>query len=206
VDENKSVQAMRQGRRLIVFDDVDVTTQVEHEVGGEKVASACIVRAANRKTTRQIHEEIRASQREKVTVENPYDALPRWALAAERLPSFVRRMILRRILANPFLIRTLGGTVNLTAVGMVARGGGWAITIAETPLSIAVGGIEPEVRVVDGQFCAREMLSITLGFDHDVIDGAPAARFAARLKALVESAHGLEALDPAPVSSSEISP
>jgi pyruvate/2-oxoglutarate dehydrogenase complex dihydrolipoamide acyltransferase (E2) component len=36
------------------------------------------------------------------------------------------------------------------------------------------------------------MLDLTLMFDHDVIDGAPAARFSARLIELMESAHGLE--------------
>ncbi|WP_205625975.1 2-oxo acid dehydrogenase subunit E2 [Halorubrum tropicale] len=29
-------------------------------------------------------------------------------------------------------------------------------------------------------------------FDHDVVDGAPAARFVQRLRELVESAHGVE--------------
>jgi pyruvate/2-oxoglutarate dehydrogenase complex dihydrolipoamide acyltransferase (E2) component len=32
----------------------------------------------------------------------------------------------------------------------------------------------------------REYLSLTLSMDHDLIDGAPAARFAARLKELIE--------------------
>jgi pyruvate/2-oxoglutarate dehydrogenase complex dihydrolipoamide acyltransferase (E2) component len=31
-----------------------------------------------------------------------------------------------------------------------------------------------------------------LSFDHDIIDGAPAARFAERLRGLIEMAQGLE--------------
>ncbi len=194
VDENKSVQAFRQGKRLIIFDDVDINTQIEHDVNGEKVVSACIIRAANGKTTSQIHEEIREAQREKVTAEAPVNAFPRWVWLAANLPGFVRRTILRWIMSDPFLIHELGGTVNLTAVGMAGKGGGWGIPIAETPLVVAVGGIEAKPKVVDGQICVRELLSLTLSFDHDVIDGAPAARFAARLKALIEMAHGLETL------------
>jgi hypothetical protein len=38
------------------------------------------------------------------------------------------------------------------------------------------------------------MLSLTLSLDHNVIDGAPAARFASRLKTLIEAAYGLDAL------------
>jgi hypothetical protein len=35
------------------------------------------------------------------------------------------------------------------------------------------------------------MLSLTVVFDHDVVDGAPAARFVKRLVELIESGYGL---------------
>lgn len=35
---------------------------------------------------------------------------------------------------------------------------------------------------------------MTLSFDHDIIDGAPAARFAQQFATLLESACGLEGL------------
>ena len=44
---------------------------------------------------------------------------------------------------------------------------------------VTVGGIDQKVRQLEGQFCVREMLSLTLSLDHDMIDGSPAARFAA---------------------------
>ncbi|MEO8392100.1 MAG: 2-oxo acid dehydrogenase subunit E2 [Chloroflexota bacterium] len=71
VDENKAVHALRWGKRLVVFDDVDVNIQVEHDVDGEKVVSTYVLRAANRKTMPQIHEEIRAAQRQKIRRRNP---------------------------------------------------------------------------------------------------------------------------------------
>jgi 2-oxoacid dehydrogenase/acyltransferase catalytic subunit len=37
----------------------------------------------------------------------------------------------------------------------------------------------------------RDLLSLTLTFDHAIVDGAPAARFVRRLTDLVESADGL---------------
>lgn len=42
-----------------------------------------------------------------------------------------------------------------------------------------------------GQIAIREYLSVTMSCDRDIIDGAPAARFAERLKELVESGYGL---------------
>ena len=45
--------------------------------------------------------------------------------------------------------------------------------------------------VVDGQIVVRDFLSLTIGLDHDIIDGAPGARFVNRFKGLIESAYGL---------------
>jgi pyruvate/2-oxoglutarate dehydrogenase complex dihydrolipoamide acyltransferase (E2) component len=45
--------------------------------------------------------------------------------------------------------------------------------------------------VVDGSIATREYLSLTISFDHEMIDGAPAARFTGRLKELIESGYGL---------------
>jgi len=50
-----------------------------------------------------------------------------------------------------------------------------------------LGGIAEKPGVAQGQIQIREVLSLTLTFDHDVVDGAPAARFASRLKELIES-------------------
>jgi pyruvate/2-oxoglutarate dehydrogenase complex dihydrolipoamide acyltransferase (E2) component len=38
---------------------------------------------------------------------------------------------------------------------------------------------------------SREYLNVTLSFDHDIVDGAPAARFAGRFTELVQSGYGL---------------
>jgi pyruvate/2-oxoglutarate dehydrogenase complex dihydrolipoamide acyltransferase (E2) component len=54
-----------------------------------------------------------------------------------------------------------------------------------------VGGISEKAIIAKGQLEVREYLSITASFDHDIIDGAPAARFAQRLKELIESGYGI---------------
>ncbi len=66
-------------------------------------------------------------------------------------------------------------------------------------LDLTLGGIAEKPGVVDGQIAIREYLCITLNFDHDLIDGAPAARFVQRLKELIERGFGLgdEQLAPA---------
>jgi pyruvate/2-oxoglutarate dehydrogenase complex dihydrolipoamide acyltransferase (E2) component len=58
---------------------------------------------------------------------------------------------------------------------------------------ITVGGIATKPRYVDGQLQPCELLDLTISVDHEVVDGAPAARFARRLAQLIEQADGLSA-------------
>jgi len=50
-------------------------------------------------------------------------------------------------------------------------------------------------RVVNGRIEIREYLCVTISFDHDVVDGAPAARFTRQFKELIERGYGLCAQD-----------
>jgi pyruvate/2-oxoglutarate dehydrogenase complex dihydrolipoamide acyltransferase (E2) component len=193
IDEHKSVQAYRTGRhQLILFEDVDVNTQIERDMDGQKSAIPYTIRAANRKTFREIHHEIRAAQGEDV------------AKAAEGmgfkaypfLPTFLFRIgwwVLWRIgRTYPQVWTKYMGTVGITAVGMFGKGAGWGIPLTGHTLSITLGGIAEKPGVVDGQIALREYLSLTMTFDHGIVDGAPAARFTGRLKDLIESGYGLD--------------
>jgi pyruvate dehydrogenase E2 component (dihydrolipoamide acetyltransferase) len=51
---------------------------------------------------------------------------------------------------------------------------------------LGVGQIAEQAVVRDGQLCARAMVTLSLSFDHRIVDGAPAARFLQRMKHLVE--------------------
>jgi pyruvate/2-oxoglutarate dehydrogenase complex dihydrolipoamide acyltransferase (E2) component len=192
VDEHKAVQAYRQGgKRLVLFEDVDIYVVIERDVAGEKYIIPYVIRAANRKTLRELHDEIRAAQGADV---NHF---------LKRLPF----LFLPTVLFRPFLWafagiasrharlwKTAMGTVGITAVGMFGNGAGWGIPPATpTTLMLTVGGIGEKQVVVDGHTAAREYLSLTISVDHDIVDGAPAARFTRRLKELIESGYALAA-------------
>ena len=190
VDADRLVHAYRRRDRLVLFADVDVNTQVEADLSGQKVVKSIIVRAANRKTVQQISAEIRAAQQEQPGDERRY----RGTLAVVGLPRPLRSLGWRAVMRNPRWIKRFGGTVGLSAVGMFGTGGGWGIVAAPPTLMVVVGGISTQPRLIDGQLQDRQFLHVTLSFDHDVVDGGPAARFAARLTELVESADGLPAV------------
>ena len=95
---------------------------------------------------------------------------------------------------EPTLVKKSFGSVGVTSVGMFGKGSGWAIPFGLHTLDVALGGIAEKPGVIDGRIEIREYLCLTLSFDHDIIDGAPAARFTQRLKELIECGYGLEDL------------
>jgi pyruvate/2-oxoglutarate dehydrogenase complex dihydrolipoamide acyltransferase (E2) component len=193
VDENKSVQALRKGRKqLILFDDVDVATPIERDVSGQMPPIQYTIKAANRKTFREIHHEIRAAQVE--TGEKAWEGFKaiNWSLF---LPTFLFKPLFWVfswiVRMYPQTQKKYWGTVGISAVGMFGKGAGWGIPPAPPTLMITLGGISEKPGVVDRHIAIREYLSMTISFDHDIIDGAPAARFTQRLKDLIESGFGL---------------
>jgi pyruvate/2-oxoglutarate dehydrogenase complex dihydrolipoamide acyltransferase (E2) component len=182
------VQAYRDWRgRLVVFHDVDVVTMIEPEAG--KVAIPHIIRNANRRTVRDITDEIRSIQASPKSSEQHGTLVA----LAPRLPRFVRLLFFRAVKKNPHWFKGFEGTVVVTSVGMFGEGGGWGIGFLPThTLGLTVGGIAQKPGVHDGQVEVREYLNLTISFDHDVVDGAPAARFARKLIELIEMATVLE--------------
>jgi pyruvate/2-oxoglutarate dehydrogenase complex dihydrolipoamide acyltransferase (E2) component len=186
VDEHKAVQAYRKGsKRLILFEDVDVMTYIERDAAGQKQLMPYIIRAANRKTFREIHQEIRAAQLQEVA-----KAVVGFKLV-QFMPIFLFRFFLWMVGRYPQVEKRYRGTVELTSVGMFGKGSSWGIPPAGPTLTIVVGGIGEKPGFVDGHIALRDYLSMTISFDHDIIDGAPAARFTQRLKELIESGYGL---------------
>jgi pyruvate/2-oxoglutarate dehydrogenase complex dihydrolipoamide acyltransferase (E2) component len=57
---------------------------------------------------------------------------------------------------------------------------------------ITVRGIATKPRYLNGQLKPQELLDLTISVDHDIVDGAPAARFARRLAEFVDAAEGFD--------------
>ena len=183
VDRDRSLHACRGwGERIVLFDDVDVNTMFEVEVDGQKIIRPHIIRGVNKKSLLEIHREIRAFQAGHAQGDEA--KFIDWFVL---LPGFLRRFFLRILFRNPHWWKAMGGTVALTSVGMFGQGGGWAIPVSNHTLQITLGGIGERAALVNGQLENRQLLCVTISFDHDLVDGAPAARFAQHLKELIES-------------------
>jgi hypothetical protein len=109
-----------------------------------------------------------------------------------RLPRLFIRLIRPVSRRDPTRLVTAAGTVGVTALGMAGRGGGWGLAPAGQSVLLIVGGITRKPAAIEERVELRDMLNLTVAFDHDVVDGAPAARFVNRLVELIESGYGLE--------------
>lgn len=195
VDEDKSVQAYLKGRKkLVLFDDVNVGLPVEREIDGKRTPIGHVIRGANHKTLLEIHQEIRTVQTQPAPSGR---GMPRWFQSGLLLPAPLSTLFVALLRAairhDPTITVAQAGTVGVTSVGMFGKGrsSGWGLTPPMHSLFLIVGSIARKPAVVDDRIEPREILNLTIGFNHDVVDGAPAARFVRRLVELIESGSGL---------------
>jgi pyruvate/2-oxoglutarate dehydrogenase complex dihydrolipoamide acyltransferase (E2) component len=197
VSEYSQVPAYRKGNRLIVFDDVDVGFTMERESQGQPTVAGSIVRKANEKNFREIHEEVRRAQTEKtehgVVVGEEEEA--RLAGFLQSMPGLLRRFAIWWYRRNPQLRKRTQGTVGLTTVGAtigeLSGMSAFPIILGPYPLMFGVGAVSTKPGLVDGHVEPREYLPMSVMFDHDAVDGADAFRFIARLGELMKDGFGL---------------
>jgi pyruvate dehydrogenase E2 component (dihydrolipoamide acetyltransferase) len=84
-----------------------------------------------------------------------------------------------------------GGSFTITNLGQYRVDGFTPIVNPPEAAILGVGRIAPKPVVVDGKVEARTSCTLSLSFDHRVVDGAPAAAFLARLVELLERPYTL---------------
>jgi pyruvate/2-oxoglutarate dehydrogenase complex dihydrolipoamide acyltransferase (E2) component len=172
VREHPAVNSRRAGRRLVVFDDVDVIVTAERTTRSGAVAPVpLVVHRADTKSATEIADELRADKAA------PAAGMPH--PVAARLPFPVARAVVAMGGVVPQVAAAFGPAVGVSSLGMFATG--WAIPISPLTVMVTVGGVAHRPALNDGALVDRDVLPLTLTFDHTVVDGAPAARFATTL-------------------------
>jgi pyruvate/2-oxoglutarate dehydrogenase complex dihydrolipoamide acyltransferase (E2) component len=187
IAENRHAHALRSGkRRLVIFEDVDISVMVERTVEGSRVPLAMVIRGADEKTAEAIDAEIREAQSREICDEGDYvlsegSPSPLAMRLFYALPQGLRVFVMKRLLASPFRSKAMMGTAIVTSVGAGGRLAGWVIPRAMHNLCFALGSVVRKPWVAGGQVAVRDILHLTVLFDHDTVDGAPAMRFVSRL-------------------------
>lgn len=190
MEDNKMLNSMRKGnRKIIIFDDIDISVMIEIEKNWKKIPIMHVVKKVDKKSFKEINTEI---QELKESKSQSYSKQNKLINLYMRLPRFIRELIIKnRYKRDPFFRKNISGTATLSSVGMFSEGG-WGIPISMVTVFVLIGGISKKPIVIKDEIKIREILDITFTIDHSIIDGAPAARLTAKMKQLVESKAGLE--------------
>lgn len=178
--------------RITRFEHVTVGVLVEREIDGERVPEPLNIQAADTLTLLDVHARIREAQR-------PADGRL-GGLSGATWVRFVPGALFRtmiRIASRSVRVAERYGVVSVTSVGMFTSGALWMLPLSASSVALAVGSIVQRPVPVDGAIEWREHLCLTVSFDHDLIDGAPAARFTARLSEIIASGESIRAISDA---------
>jgi pyruvate/2-oxoglutarate dehydrogenase complex dihydrolipoamide acyltransferase (E2) component len=190
---DKSMQGYRKGSKLIVFDEIDVSTMVERKIDGVPRPVGYVLRNASEKSLLRICQEIREAKNhtQDDLIDSEEMTRKKKFYSFVKRTGFLRRWFLHRMARDPFMKKKLTGTVGFSSMGMFSSNiAGWIVPITPHTLTAMVGGIRKQMEMRDAQLSEREIVCMTIAMDHDILDGAPTARFIDRLKRIVEK--GLE--------------
>jgi pyruvate/2-oxoglutarate dehydrogenase complex dihydrolipoamide acyltransferase (E2) component len=178
VREHPEVNCRRAGRKLVAFDDVDIIVTVERGSGAESAPVPVAVRRADTKSVMHITTELRHRKAPAARSRPSHRLLSRAPLPVVRAAVAVAGTVTA-------VAASWGPPVGVSSLGMF--GVGWAIPISPLTVMVTVGGVTRRPALIHGSLTERSYLPLTLSFDHTVIDGAPAARFAATLVRTLEA-------------------
>ena len=175
-------------RKTTYFDEVDVNIPIEIETEGIRNPKQYIVRDINRKSLTEVDREI-ATSKDAGDDHTGYVFSKGLQRLLGILPAGLVMFLMRSILRRHDTVQKLSGTVFVTSVSMFSNVPGYVIPYAGGPkaASFAIGSVSKKPVVRGDEVRVREMINLTAIFNHDLIDGAPAARFINRLRRYVET-------------------
>lgn len=194
VKRHEQVAAYLKGNRtLLVFEDINISLIVEKELNGQKIPVPLVIEKADKKSIEAIANEIREAKGKSFSEQDL--VLQKKSSRLERayylLPGFIRNSFWRYLMKHPQLAFPKMGNVAITSVGMMGTACGWFIPSSIHPIAFGISTVSKKPWVIEDRIEIREILHLTILLDHDVVDGAPMARFISELSENMESGKGL---------------
>lgn len=187
--KHPEMNAFRKGKRMIMLDDVTVSVLVERKLKGELVPEPLGIQNAQKKSFREIHEEIREAQAHQGKELGSLGKM-HWV---RHIPDFLMSSFFS-LASGHIGMQIRYGVACISAVGMNGKNSGWFIPHGSSTVMLTVGGMVNRPVLTDGKLENQEHLCLSFSFDHAIIDGSPAARFVSELCDFLEKGTGLEVL------------
>jgi pyruvate/2-oxoglutarate dehydrogenase complex dihydrolipoamide acyltransferase (E2) component len=176
-------------RKTIIFDDVDIKCMVERKIEGRRIPIHYMFRKADKKSFMELHKELREVQRKAKDRTKKDRKQKRTQKLIMSMPKFIRRLIWHFVMTNPFRNVKNLGIMGVSSVGKFGKGmTGYVIPKTMHQTQCLIGAIMKKIIPTENGHETRDVIGLTLTFNHDMIDGGPAVDFAKRLSELMKMA------------------
>lgn len=178
IENNPEVNCFVSGNRIIKLNDIVISVLVEKSSENEKIPEPSGIQMCQKKNCLEISNEIRDLQK-KNEIEFKKNI---WILNI--IPGFLLKLFIQIADSSPKMALKYGKFA-ITSVGMFAPENTWVLPHGTATILLTVGSFVKKAVLVDQQYKEREFLCLTISYDHDIIDGAPAARLTKELTDII---------------------
>ena len=160
------------GNKLVKLKAHTISVLVERVIDQETVPEPLVIEECERLTCLEITNIIREAQNRR---DDSFGSLSqaRWFTF---IPGFLLKLFVRMADRN-IQMGVKYGKLAVTAMGMFSQEPVWFVPHGSPTVLLTIGSIVHRIVENEGRFENREHLCLTVSFDHDLVDGAPAARF-----------------------------
>jgi len=172
ITKHPKLNSFISGNNIVYLKDITISILVERQLNGESTPEPLGIKNCGEKRLYSIHQEIRSAQKNQ---DHHLGGLSgnSWF---QYIPAFLLKSFIR-IADKNISMGVEYGKIAMTAVGMFSTNPIWFIPHGSATVLLTIGSINHKVVNVDGVLETREHLCLTVSFNHDIVDGAPAARF-----------------------------
>ena len=170
--------------KQVFLDDITISILMEREIDGVSVPEPMVIHDVDKKTPWEIAQEIGNAKEKSKGGKSLGDLTDTWYF--KFIPGWLLKFFVRMADQN-IRMGIKYGKLAITSVGMFSTRPVWVVPHGSATILLSIGTTSLE-NIEQG----TRKLHLTLSFDHDIIDGAPAARFVEDLCNEIESAKSIQ--------------
>lgn len=167
--------------RVVTLPEITAKVLFDKDFNGTRCVAAGTVGAPDKASVAVIQSQIDHYKAAQIDADGPF--APLWKL--RRMPLLAVRLIYNLLLGKPERRARFQGTFSVTSVGH--KDVRSILPMIATPIGLGMGRIAATPVVRDGNIVVAPQFTLSLAFDHRVLDGALAADLLAEIKLNLET-------------------
>jgi pyruvate/2-oxoglutarate dehydrogenase complex dihydrolipoamide acyltransferase (E2) component len=167
--------------KLAIDDEVHAKVMFDKTVDGQRCVMTGLVRSAQERSVLEVQDQIDTYKDAPADEDGPFAQI----VKMQRMPLAKLRALYRQVIGDPAGRAELQGTFGVTSIGHEKVRG--IFPMITGTLGFGVGNIADTPVVREGKLAIAPVFSLSLAFDHRVLDGAMASEVLARVKNRLET-------------------